>query len=198
MELKCPQCGKWMAVSQEELVIHDCQVVCPQCLAVCLYEGGKLVVRDDSDAPYRHTANAGTVSTEKSKFCHHCGKQLPSGISFCPYCGADLKAPFNAEEPKPEPKQSEPAPVQEKKRPVEEVKQPAATPRQQQHVQQSTMVEDKLRTMNHRYKTMHPHIHQNGTMPSKTFKIVAYVMIAILLILLIAIIFAGSSIDPTM
>lgn len=199
MELKCPQCGKWMAVSQEELVIHDCQVVCPQCLAVCQYEGGQLVVRDDSDAPYRHTANADTVATEKSKFCHHCGKQLPSGISFCPYCGADLKAPFSPEEPKPEPKKPEPAPVQEKKRPVQEEKHPVSQPSYTpQPSQQSAMVEDKLRTMTHRYKSMHPHLHQNGTMPSKTFKLIAYAVIAILLILLIAIIFAGSSLDPTM
>ena len=189
-----------MAVSQEELVIHDCQVVCPQCLEVCSYENGKLVVRDDSDAPYRHTANAGSANQETSRFCYSCGKQLPSGISFCPYCGADLRAPFNAQEPKIESKKSEPAPVQEKKLPVEKDKQPApqAEARQQQPVQQSTMVEDKLRTMNRRYKTMHPHLHQNGTMPSKTFKLIAYAVIAILLILLIAIIFAGSSLDPTM
>lgn len=197
MELKCPQCGKWMAVSQEELVRHDCQVVCPQCLAVCQYEGGQLVVRDDSDAPYRHTANVDVVTTEKSNYCYHCGKKLPSGISFCPYCGADLRAPFHTQEPTPEVK--DPAPVKEKKRPVEQ-QQPSrqSSPSQQQPVQQSTMVEDKLRTMNRRYKTMHPHIHQNGTMPGKAFKFVAYAIITILILLLIAIIFAGSTLDiPT-
>ena len=199
MELKCPQCGKWMAVSQEELVIHDCQVVCPQCLAVCSYEGGALVVRDDSDAPYRHTANAGTVSNEKSKFCHSCGKQLPSGISFCPYCGADLKAPFHVEQPKPEPK-PEPAPVVEKKRPVEEEKQHArqTAPSQQVATQQTSIVEDKLRTMNRRYNPVHPHIHQNGTMPSKTFKVVAFALITLLLILLVGIIIAGYNIEPAL
>ena len=189
-----------MAVSQEELVIHDCQVVCPQCLAVCQYEGGSLVVRDDSDAPYRHTANAGTVTKEKSKFCHSCGKQLPSGISFCPYCGADLKAPFNDEQPKPEPKKPEPAPVVEKKHPeVEEKKKPAhQTEPRQQATRQISVVEDKLRTMNRRYNTMHPHIHQDGTMPSKTFKVIAFTVIFLLLILLIGIIIAGANIEPAM
>ena len=74
MELKCPQCGKWMAVSQEELVMHDCQVVCPQCLSVCQYEGGALVVRNDSDAPYRHNAVVESSKTETARFCHSCGK----------------------------------------------------------------------------------------------------------------------------
>ena len=191
-----------MAVSQEELVIHDCQVVCPQCLAVCSYEGGALVVRDDSDAPYRHTANAGSVDNEKSKFCHSCGKQLPSGISFCPYCGADLRAPFNAQQPQPEPTpQPEPAPVEERKRPlVQEETKPhrQEKPRQPQSMRQDTMVEDKLRTINRRYSDMHPHLHQNGTMPSRGFKVVAMVVIALLLILLVGIIIAGNSIESAM
>lgn len=78
-------------------MIHDSQVVCPQCLAVCRYIDGALVVKDDSDAPYRHTASVDIASSkqESTKFCHSCGKKLPSGIKFCPYCGADLSAPFS-------------------------------------------------------------------------------------------------------
>ena len=131
MELKCPQCGKWMAVSQEELLIHDCQVVCPQCLAVCLYEGGELVVRDDSYAPYRHNAAVESDKREVTKFCHSCGKKLPEGISFCPYCGVDLSAPFESPNEKKEEPVQLAAPVQSKK-PVEPVKQekPAEKPEQ--------------------------------------------------------------------
>lgn len=200
MELKCPQCGKWMAVSQEELVIHDCQVVCPQCLAVCSYEGGALVVRDDSDAPYRHNITVETPVHETTRFCHSCGKQLPSGISFCPYCGVDLNAPFEnepvapVEQPVPEAPKSAPAPVQQAKpspaAPAEvTVHRPAVT---------SNHVEDKLRTVTHHYSSVHPHIYQNGTMPGTVFKIVAYTIIALLLALLVYIIIAGLSLEPAL
>ena len=194
MELQCPQCSKWMAVSREELVIHDCQVVCPQCLAVCTYENGTLIVRDDSDAPYRHTANAGAVKQDNSKFCYSCGKKLPSGISFCPYCGADLKAPFDGIQPKPQPQPAiteviTPEPVKKPEPEVVEEQQPSA-----QRQSSSSQVEDKLRTMPH-YNTMHPRLHQHGTMPSRTFKIAAYAIIAVLLIVLVCIIVAGSSIE---
>ena len=200
MELKCPQCGKWMAVSQEELVIHDCQVVCPQCLAICHYEGGGLVVRDDSDAPYRHTASVSTESTQRdtSRFCHSCGKQLPAGISFCPYCGADLNAPFDDKQPAPAPvepapkvapaaPQPQPAePVGERERPKPEASSPQSPPNQ---------VEHKLRTMTRHYTSSHPRLHQNGTMPGTGFKIFAYTAIALLLALLVYIIIAGVSIE---
>ena len=193
MELKCPQCGKWMAVSREELLMHDCQVVCPQCLAVCRYENDTLVVRDDSDAPYRHTASVETTDSGNVSFCHSCGKQLPAGIRFCPYCGADLKAPFGKSQapepqPKPEPRQR---PVVEKPRPVEEKKKEDPTPVQRQ----SSHVEDKLRTMSHHYNSSGVVLHQNGTMPGRTFKIIAYAVIAVLLALLVYIIIAGASIE---
>ncbi len=193
MELKCPQCGKWMAVSREELLMHDCQVVCPQCLAVCRYENDTLVVRDDSDAPYRHTASVEATDSGNVSFCHSCGKQLPAGIRFCPYCGADLKAPFGKSQapepqPKPEPRQR---PVVEKPRPVEEKKKADPIPVQRQ----SNHVEDKLRTMSHHYNSSGVVLHQNGTMPSRTFKIVAYAVIAVLLALLVYIIIAGASIE---
>lgn len=197
MELKCPQCGKWMAVSQEELVIHDCQVVCPQCLAVCQYEGGALVVRDDSDAPYRHNVVVEETKNDTARFCHGCGKQLPAGISFCPYCGADLNAPFDT--PQPEPVVSvpetesvrEPAPQSRVSAP-EEVKKPAA----QQEQPASPRVGNQLRNMPHHYNAVHPRLHQNGTMPGTGFKIFAYTAIVLLLALLVYIIFAGIAIEP--
>ena len=193
MELQCPQCGKWMAVSKEELLQHDCQVVCPQCLAVCLYENDTLVVRDDSDAPYRHTATVVEPPKADTRFCHSCGKQLPAGIRFCPYCGADLEAPFEKPQeivqPQPEPTK----PVETKRRPaVQEQEQPAPSPVRQS----SNQMEDKLRTIGHRYDGG-IHLHQHGTMPSTAFKVVAYAVIAILLALLVYLIYAGASIDTT-
>lgn len=185
-----------MAVSQEELVIHDSQVVCPQCLAVCRYDGNRLVVRDDSDAPYRHTANVETTKDD-SKFCHSCGKQLPAGIRFCPYCGVDLDAPFHAaksvNDVKPKAKETNPH-IEKKKAEEEKAKPQPVTTRQRT----SDHVEDKLRTITHRYNSsgsMRSRLHQNGTIPSKSFKLVAYAIIALLLILLVCIIIAGINID---
>ena len=201
MELRCPQCGKWMAVSQEELLIHDCQVVCPQCLAVCQYEGGALVVRDDSDAPYRHTATVESDKRETARFCHSCGKKLPEGISFCPYCGADLSAPFEsspdqpAEVPEPAPVR-DPEPVRQVHREVVAEKQPVPEPVAPR--QSEPRVEDKLRTITQHYSVAHPHPHQHGTMPGRTFKLVAYAIILLLVILLIVIIIAGNNIEPTL
>ena len=162
-----------MAVSLEELVTHDSQVVCPQCLAVCLYQNGKLEARDDSDAP---------------------------GISFCPYCGADLSAPFDKQEtsaikqPVKEPQpQVKPQPVQEKPQPAVRKPQATAAPQDDRN-----RVEEKLRTVSRHYTSVHPRLHQNGTMPSLAFKIFAYAIIAILLILLVVIIVAGNSLEPAM
>ena len=50
--------------------------------------------------------------------------------------------------------------------------------------------------MTHHYSTMRPHLHQNGTMPGRTFKIVAYAAIVVLLLVLVCIIVAGLDIEP--
>lgn len=193
MELKCPQCGKWMAVSQEELVIHDSQVVCPQCLAVCRLEGDELVARDDSQTLTRRSVNVTEVNRANTKFCHSCGKQLPSGIQFCPYCGVDLRAPFSptqqqvqAEpEPKPEPKRAEKPKPEPKKEPAEPV-----------HQATTSNVEDKLRTIKHYNGTsIHGQLHQRGTKASPLFKVVAYTIIVALIAILVAIIYAGNQLE---
>ena len=188
-----------MAVSLEELMTHDSQVVCPQCLAVCLYENGKLVARDDSDAPYRHIATVDhSTKHDSSNYCHSCGKKLPAGISFCPYCGADLTAPFDKKEA-PAPKQAthevEPKPVQQ---PAQVKPQPAVNRQKAADARQETSnhVEEKLRTVSRHYTSVHPRLHQNGTMPGLAFKIFAYTIIALLLILLVIIIIAGNALEP--
>ena len=189
-----------MAVSLEELVTHDSQVVCPQCLAVCHYENGALVVRDDSDAPYRHIAAVdSTTKHDSSNYCHSCGKQMPAGISFCPYCGADLGAPFDKkEEPAASRPVKEPEPVV-KPQPAAEKPQPAAVkqPKAASNPPQShDHMGEKLRTVSRHYTQRHPQLRQNGTMPGTAFKVVAYTLIAILLILLALIIISGNSLEP--
>lgn len=195
MELQCPQCGKWMAVSREELLMHDSQVVCPQCLAVCRYENDQLVVRDDSEAPYRHTATVAESPHVAARYCYSCGKQLPEGISFCPYCGADLSVPFgNVQQPavevKPTPK---PEPVEKPSRAERRVEQASTTESERAPVIQ---VEDKLRSIARHYSDSGMRLQQHGTMPSATFRIVAYSIIVLLVALLIYIIIAGNSIEP--
>jgi hypothetical protein len=186
-----------MAVSREELLLHDSQVVCPQCLAVCRYEDDHLVVRDDSDAPYRHTATVVESPRAAARFCYSCGKQLPEGISFCPYCGADLSVPFGSGQPVAEQApatQPRPESVEKPKHPAHD--EPAAAPSLER--QSTVPVEDKLRTIPHRYSSSGMHLQQHGTMPSLTFRIVAYAVIVLLIVLLIYIIIAGNSIEPTM
>ena len=170
--------------------MHDCQVVCPQCLAVCLYENDELIVRDDSDAPYRHTATVVEPPRSTARYCHSCGNQLPQGIRFCPYCGVDLDAPFEPSRPVKQEKPA-PAPVEEKKSPV--VKKEPSAPKDQGI--SSSQVEDKLRTIGHRYNANGMHLQQHGSIPSTTFKVVAYLIIALLLVLLVYIIIAGIRID---
>lgn len=201
MELQCPQCGKWMEVSQEELVIHDSQLVCPQCLAVCRYENGGLVARIDSETMSRHTATVGATNRDNIKYCSSCGKQLPGGISFCPYCGSKINHPNAAGsvvEVQPEPVVQEPSVKKIKKieeQPQEKTKK--AVEKVPQHLQ-SSHVEDKLRRINRQYTSKSIHLHQNGTMPSKTVRAIAYAIIALLLILLVCIIIAGLNIEPAM
>ena len=189
-----------MNVSQEELVIHDSQVVCPQCLAVCRYVDGQLVVRDDADTPVRHTVKAHSVTAGVAKYCHSCGKQLPSGIRFCPYCGVDLKAPFDTMPRVVEPrtaepvKPAEPANPDKAKKPEKENKEAVTVTAPKR--KSNNQVEDKLRTVTHHYKSNSVRLHQRGTMPGKVFKIVAYSIIFLLLVLLVVIIIAGNSIEP--
>ena len=58
--------------------------------------------------------------------------------------------------------------------------------------------EDKLRTMPRHYNEgVRPRLHQNGTLPSRTFKLIAYAVIAVLIILLLCIIIAGLNIEPS-
>ena len=187
-----------MAVSQEELVIHDCQVVCPQCLAVCHYEGSTLVVRNDSDAPYRHTASVEQTKRDTAKFCHSCGKQLPAGISFCPYCGVDLNAPFDTQEEPAETaaevQQSRPEPVKEQPIQAEENRKASGTESQRQQ-RSARPVEAKLRSIAPHYSSGNPYVEQTDSKPGTVFKVFAYTIIVLLLALLVYIIHAGASIE---
>ena len=89
MLFECPQCGKIIDMTLEELALSKKVVVCPQCLNEFLAQ--------DVDIPASMLrTNVATKSAHKQLYCHSCGESLPmAGLKFCPYCGAsqNLAAP---------------------------------------------------------------------------------------------------------
>lgn len=86
MICKCPQCGKPLEISNEELARNGCRVVCPQCLADFEPEGidrqaiEALTAKDPEPEP-------------QPQHCLHCGHGLPAaGLLYCPWCGKPLDA----------------------------------------------------------------------------------------------------------
>lgn len=89
MLFECPQCGKVIDMTLEELALSKKVVVCPQCLNEFLAQGV------DIPASMLRT-NVATKGSQRQLYCHSCGESLPvAGLKFCPYCGAsqNLAAP---------------------------------------------------------------------------------------------------------
>lgn len=90
MELKCPHCNKKLEMSLEEIALSGKHVVCPRCLC-------DFVAHDVDVSGVLPVAEPASITAPQ--FCHSCGKSLPaSGLSFCPYCGVSLKMPNVAKE----------------------------------------------------------------------------------------------------
>ena len=82
MLFECPQCGKVIDMTLEELALSKKVVVCPQCLNEFLAQGV------DIPASMLRT-NVATTRASRQLYCHNCGESLPvAGLKFCPYCGA--------------------------------------------------------------------------------------------------------------
>lgn len=91
IQVTCPQCGKALSMTLEELSTHGGRVVCPQCLGEFVPSGIELPASE----PARVDGAAPPVL-----FCHSCGEHLPAAdLRFCPYCGVELfsNAPTVAE-----------------------------------------------------------------------------------------------------
>ena len=87
MKATCPQCGKVMNVSLEELSQRDGLVVCPQCLsAYQAVEPSTLPADEQSRGKANETAPV-------MHYCPHCGQSIGTGINYCPYCGRSLHVP---------------------------------------------------------------------------------------------------------
>ena len=91
MEYKCPQCGKSIVLSRDELVSQGNLVVCPQCLSEFEVDG---TTPDDdaSKGEYKYGANTPqppiAPATSYSTFaCKVCGNQVQSNFNYCPFCG---------------------------------------------------------------------------------------------------------------
>ena len=97
MLFECPQCGKVIDMTLEELALSKKVVVCPQCLNEFLAQG--------VDIPASMLrANVATTRASRQLYCHSCGESLPiAGLKFCPYCGAsqNLAAPAASTADKP-------------------------------------------------------------------------------------------------
>lgn len=84
MELVCPQCSKQLQVSAEEVALHGGAVVCPQCLTV--FDASEHVPAGTvAERPVRVIEEHLTYG-----FCPHCGRKIPQGVNYCPYCGQEL------------------------------------------------------------------------------------------------------------
>lgn len=81
MLFECPQCGKVIDMTLEELALSKKVVVCPQCLNEFLAQG--------VDIPASMLRTKAATSNARQLYCHSCGESLPvEGLKFCPYCGA--------------------------------------------------------------------------------------------------------------
>ncbi|MBR5086988.1 MAG: hypothetical protein IKX31_08290 [Muribaculaceae bacterium] len=107
MLFECPQCGKTIDMTLEELALSRKVVVCPQCLNEFLAQGV-----DVPASMLRTTATSKSAS--RQLYCHSCGESLPvAGLKFCPYCGASQNlAAVAVEAEKTEDKASKPASTQ--------------------------------------------------------------------------------------
>lgn len=88
MEYRCPECGKTLQVSIEELELHGGVVVCPQCLTEFH------TVLDEYDTPQLSGLHRGRKVIPEHltySYCHQCGHKIPEGVHFCPYCGHSLR-----------------------------------------------------------------------------------------------------------
>ena len=83
MLFKCPQCGKVIDMTLEELALSKKVVVCPQCL-------NEFLAKDVDIPASMLRTNIATQSAHKQLYCHSCGESLPvAGLKFCPYCGTE-------------------------------------------------------------------------------------------------------------
>lgn len=88
MEQRCPECGKLLQISAEELHLHGGVVVCPQCLSE--FHTGDLPAEVDASTLLSRSLKVVPEHLTYT-YCHQCGMKIPQGVHYCPYCGHMLK-----------------------------------------------------------------------------------------------------------
>ncbi|MGM9804593.1 MAG: hypothetical protein ACI308_10510 [Muribaculaceae bacterium] len=167
MEIKCPNCGKTITLSTDELNSQGNIVVCPCCLTEFVGDNSlPIEQRDTPGSNYNYGGgSANTPQTQhNTMYCRYCGSQIAVGCNFCPVCGQQLA-------------QMPPQP-------------PAmpATPQQQQQPAQNT-TQQPISPMHMPYKPnyRYPSRAQNTRQQEKPKKAscIAYVLIVLLVIIFI-------------
>ena len=99
MEYKCPQCGKIIVRSHDELVSQGHLVVCPQCLSEFEVAPTAPEVGSHGAGTYGYgqpTAEAPSQSAAHQSYaifaCTVCGNQVQSNFNYCPFCGRRIGA----------------------------------------------------------------------------------------------------------
>lgn len=173
MYFECPQCGKLIDMSVDELAKSHLVVVCPQCLTEFQARGVTLPpVRPPSEAD----SGAAAVSLPQGHYayCFSCGSSLPRGdLRFCPFCGvslakADVPAAVEADEPA--------VPANPLKEPI--------TPEEAASNDDHAVIEDDAGDIMARLPVIWPivpRISRRAAMGSTTTRVACYIVITLLL-----------------
>ncbi len=92
MDFKCPQCGKVIVLSSEELMAQGNLVVCPQCLSEFVGDASAPVSRPDAES-YNYgrkddvQSPAASAAVDSKVRCRYCGAYIDRDCNFCPNCG---------------------------------------------------------------------------------------------------------------
>lgn len=94
MEYKCPQCGKSIVLSRDELVSQGNLVVCPQCLSEFEVDAP---AHGENTSQVAYGYGAHTPDTPKAladsfvtSVCIVCGNMVQSNFNYCPFCGRPI------------------------------------------------------------------------------------------------------------
>lgn len=92
MDYKCPQCGKVIVLSAEELMAQGNLVVCPQCLSEFVGDANAPVSRPDAEKYNYGCQNGAELPVSQTNVgnkvrCRYCGANIDKDCNFCPKCG---------------------------------------------------------------------------------------------------------------
>lgn len=91
MKYKCPQCGKEVELSDDELNKQGNIIVCPCCLSEYVGDPSKPHASQKPHEQYSYgNPMPGIAMQTTVSHCQYCGAQLSGKCNFCPVCGYRL------------------------------------------------------------------------------------------------------------